>query len=136
MERPQVLSPEISEMVGERYGHLLHQASAGDANGPLGLDELRHVVQIQVAGTQRSVAQTWTPNSCARKMDDRARPQPKSNTRMPACKVNRSLNHSAIQSGWLPIPPSWTHAVVYFSERGNRRLNSCVSIYPPPPEQS
>src|SRR5919201_5390227 len=56
MERPQVLSPEISEMVGHRYGHLLHQARTGDANGPLGLDELRQVVQIQVVGAEIGIA--------------------------------------------------------------------------------
>src|SRR5438105_5948329 len=59
--RPQhvaVRSPLQSrqEMVGDRYGHLLHQASTGDANGPLGLDELRQVVQIQVVGAEIGIA--------------------------------------------------------------------------------
>ena len=37
----------------------------------------------------RSVAQTCTPNSRRRKIDDAARPQPRSNTLMPGRKFQR-----------------------------------------------
>ena len=43
--------------------------------------------QLSVAEVQRSVAQTRTPNSLARKMELIARPQPMSSTRIPATHV-------------------------------------------------
>ena len=57
----------------------------------------------RVAGIHRSVAQTSTPNSRARKIDDFARPQPKSSTRIPGRKSSCSHSHSVIHSGLLPI---------------------------------
>src|SRR5579863_5354433 len=50
----------------------------------------------------RSVAQTCTPNSRPRKIDDAARPQPRSNTRMPGFSVNDSVSHSVSHNEFAP----------------------------------
>ena len=42
----------------------------------------------------RSVAQTCTPNSRCKKIDDAARPQPRSSARMPGCKSKAVASHS------------------------------------------
>ena len=51
---------------------------------------------------QRSVAQTSTPNSRRRKIDDDARPQPRSRTRMPGRRSIAVVSHSVSQSEFAP----------------------------------
>ena len=59
----------------------------------------------------RSVAQTWTPNSRARKTDDAARPQPRSSTRMPGFSSRPSASHSVIHRGLAaPLTPAASHS--------------------------
>src|SRR5437870_1812589 len=77
---------------------------------------------------QRSVAQTCTPNSRRRKMDDDARPQPRSSTRMPGRKSSAVASHSVIHSELTPpLALAMTHSGWYFEERGNRSETSRVS---------
>jgi hypothetical protein len=46
---------------------------------------------------QRSIAHTCTPNSLCKKIDDAARPQPRSSTRMPGRGSTASASHSLSQ---------------------------------------
>src|SRR5258707_11054741 len=77
---------------------------------------------------QRSVAQTCTPNSRRRKIDDDARPQPRSSTRMPGRKSSAAASHSVIHSALAPpLTLAMTHSGWYFEERGNRSETSRFS---------
>jgi hypothetical protein len=51
----------------------------------------------------KSVAQTCTPNSRLKKIDDIARPHPKSSTRMPGRRSMALLSHSVIHSVFAPL---------------------------------
>ena len=51
-------------------------------------------LEVLRAAYHRSVAQTCTPNSRCRKIDDAARPQPRSSTRMPGRKSSAVVSHS------------------------------------------
>ena len=67
----------------------------------------------------RSVAQTCTPNSRHRKIDDDARPQPRSSTRMPGRKASAAASHSVSQSEFAPpLTLAITHSGWYREERG------------------
>src|SRR5438552_12136376 len=67
----------------------------------------------------RSVAHTCTPNSRRRKIDDDARPQPRSSTRMPGRKSIAAASHSVIQSEFAPpLTLARTHSGWYCEERG------------------
>src|SRR5947208_11366560 len=77
---------------------------------------------------QRSVAQTCTPNSRRRKIDDEARPQPRSNTFMPGRRSSAVVSHSVSQSELAPpLTLAMTHSGWYCEERGNRSETSRVS---------
>src|SRR6266576_3009388 len=76
----------------------------------------------------RSVAQTCTPNSRRRKIDEDARPQPRSSTRMPGRKSIAAASHSVIQSAFAaPLTLARTHSGWYCEERGNRSETSRLS---------
>jgi hypothetical protein len=76
----------------------------------------------------RSVAQTCTPNSRRRKIDDVARPQPRSSTRMPGRKSIAVVSHSVSQSEFAaPLILDVTHSGWYFQERGKRSETSTLS---------
>src|SRR6266853_1500619 len=76
----------------------------------------------------KSVAQTCTPNSRRRKIDDDARPQPRSSTRMPGRKSNVAVSHSVSQSELAPpLTLDMTHSGWYREERGKRSETSSVS---------
>src|SRR6266576_1199709 len=76
----------------------------------------------------RSVAQTCTPNSRRRKIDDAARPQPRSSTRMPGRKSSAEASHSVSQSEFAPpLTLARTHSGWYCEERGNRSETSRLS---------
>src|SRR6266567_555196 len=67
----------------------------------------------------RSVAQTCTPNSRRRKIDDAARPQPRSSTRIPGRKSSAEVSHSVSQSEFAPpLTLARTHSGWYCEERG------------------
>jgi len=67
----------------------------------------------------RSVAQTYTPNSRRRKIDDAARPQPRSSTRIPGRKSSAEVSHSVSQSEFAPpLTLARTHSGWYCEERG------------------
>src|SRR5215831_6711906 len=67
----------------------------------------------------RSVAQTCTPNSRRRKIDDAARPQPRSSTRMPGRKFSAEVSHSVSQSEFAPpLALARTHSGWYCEDRG------------------
>ncbi len=74
---------------------------------------------------QRSVAQTCAPNSRLRKIDEAARPQPRSSTRMPGRKSIAAASHSLSHSGLAaPLTLARTQSGLYFAARGNR-LETC-----------
>src|SRR3989442_485155 len=76
----------------------------------------------------RSVAQTCTPNSRCKKIDDDARPQPRSSTRMPVRKSSDAASHSVIQRALAPpLALAMTHSGWYLEERGNRLERSRLS---------
>src|SRR5436190_5722357 len=67
----------------------------------------------------RSVAQTCTPNSRRRKIDDAARPQPRSKTRIPGCKSNAFVSHSVNHSEFAPpLTLANIHSGLYCEDRG------------------
>src|ERR1700688_1699394 len=83
---------------------------------------------FSAALNHRSVAQTCTPNSRRRKIDDEARPQPRSNTLMPGRKSSAVVSHSVSQSEFAPpLALAMTHSGWYFEERGNRSYSSRLS---------
>src|SRR5579863_2410879 len=69
---------------------------------------------------QRSVAQTCTPHSRRRKIEEHARPQPRSSTRIPERRSSAVASHSVSQSELAPplalaiIQSAW-----YCEARGN-----------------
>src|SRR5580658_7420999 len=68
----------------------------------------------------RSVAHTCTPNSRRRKIDDAARPQPRSSTRIPDRKFNAEASHSVSQSEFAPpLTLARAHSGWYCEDRGN-----------------
>jgi hypothetical protein len=76
----------------------------------------------------RSVAQTCTPNSRRRKIDDDARPQPRSNTLIPGRNSSAVVSHSIIQSALAPpLALAKIHSGWYFEERGKRSETSRLS---------
>src|SRR5437867_1713118 len=76
----------------------------------------------------RSVAHTCTPNSRRRRIDDDARPQPRSSTRMPGRKSSTSVSHSVSHSELAPpLTLAITHSGLYREERGNRAETSWLS---------
>src|SRR5215813_13291668 len=78
---------------------------------------------------QRSVAQTSTPNSRRRKIEDDARPQPRSNTRMPDRRSIAVVSHSVSQSALAPpLAFARTHSGLYCEARGKRSETSSVSV--------
>src|SRR5215471_8807412 len=67
----------------------------------------------------RSVAQTCTPNSRRRKMDDAARPQPRSSTPIPGRRSSVEVSHSVSQSEFAPpLTLARTHSGWYREDRG------------------
>src|SRR5688572_26444091 len=84
---------------------------------------------FSAALNQRSVAQTCTPNSRRRKIDDDARPQPRSSTLIPGRRsialVSHSVSHSALAP---PLAFASTQSGWYFEERGKRSEMSRVSV--------
>ena len=82
----------------------------------------------------RSVAQTSAPNSRRRKIDDAARPQPRSSTRMPGRKSSVVVSHSVIQSEFAaPLMLDAIHSGWYCEERGKRSETSSLSEITLPP---
>src|SRR5687767_14988522 len=68
----------------------------------------------------KSAAQTCTPNSRRRKMDEAARPQPRSSTRMPGCRSNAAASHSVNHRALAPpLALATAHSGLYCDERGN-----------------
>lgn len=54
-----------------------------------------------------------------RKVDDAARPQPRSSTRIPGCKSSAEVSHSVSQSEFVPpLTLARTHSGWYCEERG------------------
>src|SRR5437867_3556611 len=80
----------------------------------------------------RSVAQTCTPNSRRRKMDDDARPLPRSSTRMPGRKSRAAASHSVNQRELAaPLAFATIHSGLYREARGNRSAgcgSSCCEV--------
>src|SRR3954447_15936102 len=83
---------------------------------------------FSVALNHRSVAQTCTPNSRRRKIEDDARPHPRSKTLIPGRRsiadASHSVNHSELAP---PLALATTHSGWYFDERGNRSEVSRLS---------
>src|SRR5215203_2279383 len=76
----------------------------------------------------RSVAHTWTPNSRCRKIDDAARPHPRSSTFMPGDRSSDSESHSVSHSELAPpLALESTHSGWYFAERGNEAFARCIA---------
>src|ERR1700676_3668289 len=75
---------------------------------------------FSAALNQRSVAHTCTPNSRRRKMDEDARPQPRSKTLMPGRRSSAKASHSVSHSEFAPpLAFAKTHSGWYCEERGN-----------------
>src|SRR6516225_4757462 len=97
------------------------RASACTGNTPSSNPASRILWLFSTALNHRSVAQTCTPNSRQRKIEDVARPQPRSSTRIPGCRSRADVSHSAIQSGLAaPLMLARSHSRLYCEERGNR----------------
>src|SRR5471032_3118858 len=101
------------------------RASAWIGNTPSSTPASRIRWRFSEALNHRSAAQTCTPNSRRRKMDDDARPQPRSSTRMPGRKSIAVVSHSVTQSEFdPPLTLAKTHSGWYCEERGNRSETS------------
>jgi hypothetical protein len=74
----------------------------GNTASPTAASRIR--LSRSVASNHRSVAQTCTPNSRCRKIDEAPRPQPRSSTRMPAAAASP---HSATRSTTGSSPHRW-----------------------------
>src|SRR5213594_291965 len=97
------------------------RASAWIGNTPSSTPASRIRWMFSETLNHRSVAQTCTPNSRRRKIDDDARPQPRSSNRMPGRKSSAAASHSVIHSALAPpLALAMTHSGWYFEERGNR----------------
>src|SRR5713226_4337190 len=73
----------------------------------------------------RSAAHTCTPNSRRRKIDDDARPQPRSNTLMPGRRSSADVSHSVTHSALAPpLALARTQSGWYCEERGKRSETS------------
>src|SRR5215469_16334324 len=96
-------------------------ASAWTGNTPSSTPASRIRSMFSETLNHRSVAQTYTPNSRRRKIDDAARPQPRSSTRMPGRKSSAVVSHSVIQSELAaPLMLDAIHSGWYCEERGKR----------------
>src|SRR5262245_419398 len=112
------------------------RASACRGNTPSTTPASRIRSIFSDALNHRSVAQTCTPNSRLRKIDDDARPQPRSKTRMPGRRSNTDVSHSVSQSTLAPpLALARTHSGLYWEDRGKRSERSRVSslLKSPPP---
>src|SRR5436190_14258759 len=90
-------------------------------NTPSSTPASRIRFKFSEALNHRSVAQTCTPNSRCKKIDDAARPQPRSRTRMPGLSGSASLSHSANHSELAPpLALAASHSGWYLDERGKR----------------
>src|SRR5690349_19876752 len=92
---------------------------------------------FSAALNHRSTAQTCTPNSCRKKIDDDARPQPRSSTLIPGRRSRAVASHSANHSELAPpLALAITQSEWYFAERGNRsetrRLSDVKQAFPFP----
>ena len=97
------------------------RASAWIGKTPSSTPASRMRWRFSEALNHRSVAQTCTPNSRRRKIDDIARPQPRSSTRMPGRRSSASASHSVSHSELAPpLTPASTHSGWYAEARGNR----------------
>src|SRR5437773_753830 len=95
------------------------RASAWMGNTPSSMPASRMRWRFSEALNHRSVAQTCTPNSRRRKIDDAARPQPRSSTRIPGRKSSAEVSHSVSQSEFAPpLTLVRTHSGWYCEERG------------------
>ena len=104
------------------------RASAWIGNTPSSTPASRIRWMFSEALNHRSVAQTCTPNSRRRKIDDAARPQPRSSTRMPGRKSSAVVSHSVSQSELAPpLTLAMTHSGWYCEERGKRSEASRLS---------
>src|SRR5271165_4371692 len=75
---------------------------------------------FSAALNHRSVAHTCTPNSRRRKMDEDARPQPRSKTLMPGRRCSAEASHSVSHSEFAPpLAFAKTHSGWYCEARGN-----------------
>src|SRR5271170_949942 len=97
----------------------IDRASAWIGNTPSSTPASRMRCMFSEALNQRSVAQICTPNSRRRKIDDAARPQPRSSTRIPGRKSRAEVSHSVSQSEFAPpLTLARTHSGWYCEERG------------------
>src|SRR5881396_3004335 len=105
------------------------RASAWIGNTPSSMPASRIRWMFSDALNHRSVDQTCTPNSRRRKIDDAARPQPRSSTRSPGRKSIAPASHSVSQSALVPpLEFATTHSGWYREARGNRSENSHWSV--------
>src|SRR5437588_3972499 len=75
---------------------------------------------FSAALNHRSVAHTCTPNSRRRKIDEAARPQPRSNTLMPGRSSSAAASHSVSHREFAPpLAFAKTHSGWYCEARGN-----------------
>ena len=97
------------------------RASAWIGKTPSSTPASRMRWMFSEALNHRSVAQTCTPNSRRRKIDDDALPHPRSSTRIPVLKSIADASHSLIQSELAPpLALARTHSGWYFEQRGKR----------------
>src|SRR6266699_4624037 len=95
------------------------RASAWIGNTPSSTPASRIRWMFSETLNHRSVAQPCTPNSRRRKIDDAARPQPRSSTRIPGRKSSAEVSHSVSQSEFAPpLTLARTHSGWYCEERG------------------
>src|SRR2546430_8210810 len=104
------------------------RASAWIGNTPSRAPASRIRWMFSAALNHRSVAQTCTPNSRCRKIDDAARPQPRSSNRMPGRKSSAVASHSVTHRALAALLALATiHSGWYLEERGNRSETDCFS---------
>ena len=98
------------------------RASAWIGNTPSSTPASRMRLRFSDALNHRSVAQTWTPNSRRKKIEDDARPHPRSSSLMPGRKSSDEANHSLSHNEFAPpLTPARIQSGWYFDERGTAR---------------
>src|SRR5512147_1512807 len=95
------------------------RASVWSGKTPSSTPASRMRCMFSEALIHRSVAQTCTPNSRRRKIDDDARPHPRSRTRIPGFRSKEEASHSVSQRELAPpLALVRTHSGWYREARG------------------
>ena len=130
----EVVRPVVAERIDRHDG--VEELRRERQRPRIGLDRVHTILHAGIpnplvvlrALNHRSVAQTCTPNSRRRKIDDAARPQPRSSTRIPGRTLSAEVSHSVSQSEFAPpLTLAIIHSGWYCEDRGKEAERNRLS---------